>query len=102
MSSSTVETSVHKVRKMLGVRATAEERRVLAEAAAREHRSVSSFVLRAALEKAAGQPAKPRRSRAEVMEIVRSAQDAFAQANTSGRDILQELIDERRAEAARE
>jgi hypothetical protein len=36
------------------------------------------------------------------MEIVRSAQDAFAQANTSGRDILQELIDERRAEAARE
>jgi uncharacterized protein (DUF1778 family) len=40
---------------MLGVRATEEERRIIAEAAAREHRSVSSFVLRAAINAAATQ-----------------------------------------------
>jgi uncharacterized protein (DUF1778 family) len=102
MSSSTVETSVHKVRKMLGVRATAEERRVLAEAAAREHRSVSSFVLRAALEKAAGQPAKPRRSRAEVMALFKAAREEFRAANPEDRDPVAELIAERRAEAERE
>jgi hypothetical protein len=91
-----------KARRMLGVRATAEEQRIIAEAAQREHRSVSSFVLRAALEAARAPSTKPRHSREEVMAIVHAAQKAFAKVNDSNRDLLQELIDERRAEAAHE
>jgi len=87
---------------MLGVRATAEEQRLIAEAAEREHRSVSSFVLRAALEAARDGRVRQRKSREEIMAIVKAAQDEFERANTTGRDILQELSDERRAEAARE
>ena len=87
---------------MLGVRATVEEQRIIADAAAREHRSTSSFVLRAALEAAKGRAPKPRRSREEIEAIIRAAQEEFRKANVDNRDLLQELIDERRAEAARE
>ncbi len=91
------------LRKPLGVRATPTEHRLLTEAAQREHRSVSSFVLRAALQAAEAQaPLKPKRSREEIMAIVKAAQEEFQAADPTGRDILQELIDERRAEAARE
>lgn len=91
------------VRKPLGVRATITEHRLLTEAAQREHRSLSSFVLRAALQAAEAQPKpKAKRSREEIEAIVKAAQEEFRAANTTGRDLLQELIDERRAEATRE
>ena len=91
------------VRKPLGVRATPEQRRILAKAAARQNRSVSSFVLTAALEAAQKQQAtKPRRSHEEIMAIVRAAQDEIRKANPKNHDLVQELLDERRAEAARE
>ncbi len=51
------------VRKPLGIRATPEEHRILTEAAAREHRSVNTFVLRAALQ--AAEAAKPEPCKAE-------------------------------------
>jgi uncharacterized protein (DUF1778 family) len=66
-------------RKPLGVRATAEQHRILTEAAAREHRSVSSYVLSAALK----------------------AAEMFRKSSASGRDLLEELFAERRADAAR-
>ena len=91
------------VRKPLGVRASPAEHRLLTEAAQREHRSLSSFILRAALHAAETQAlAKPKRTREEVEAIVKAAQEEFRAANPTGRDILQELMDERRAEAARE
>jgi uncharacterized protein (DUF1778 family) len=90
------------VRKPIGVRATTEQHRVLREAAEREHRSLSGFVLQAALQAAEAPSAKPRRSREEIMAIVEAAQQEVRAANPRGRDLLQELIDERRAEAARE
>ena len=43
-----------------------------------------------------------KRSREEIMAIIKAAQDELQAANPTGRDLLQELIDERRAEAARE
>ncbi|WP_263382913.1 DUF1778 domain-containing protein [Granulicella arctica] len=90
-------------RKPLGVRATPEQHRLLSEAAAREHRSLSGFVLRAALQVAESQrSAKPRRSREEIMAIVKAAQDEVRKANPDDRDILEELIQERRREAASE
>ena len=45
---------------------------------------------------------KPKRTREEIEAIVKAAQEEFRAASPTGRDILQELIDERRAEAARE
>ena len=91
------------IRKPLGVRATPTEHRLLNEAAQREHRSVSSFFLRAALQAAEAQASlKPKRSREEIEAIVKAAQEEFQVANPAGRDILPELIDELRAEAARE
>jgi hypothetical protein len=89
-------------RKALGVRATPKEQATIKKAAARENRSVNSFVLNAALEAAKTSTAKPRRTHEEVMAIVRAAQEEIRRANPGNRDILQELIDERRAEAARE
>ena len=90
------------VRKLLGVRATLEEQRIIAAAAELEHRSVSSFVLRAALAAATKTSARPRKSLEEIRAIVGSAQHAFQAANPEGRDILEEFLAERRAEAARE
>jgi hypothetical protein len=65
---------------------------------------VNSFVLRAALQ-AAGAPgysAKPKRSREEVRAILKAAREAVQAAVPEGRDILEEFLVERRAEAARE
>jgi hypothetical protein len=89
-------------RKPLGVRATAEQHRILTEAAAREHRSVSSYVLSAALKAAEtkGLP-PPRYTEEEAVAIVREAQEMFRKSSASGRDLLEELFAERRADAAR-
>jgi uncharacterized protein (DUF1778 family) len=84
-------------RKPLGVRATAEQHRILTEAAAREHRSVSSYVLSAALKAAE----TPRYTEEEAVAIVREAQEMFRKSSASGRDLLEELFAERRADAAR-
>lgn len=88
-------------KKPLGVRVTPEQHRVLTEAAKREHRSVSSFVLNAAL-KAVESAARPRRSQAEIDEIIHQAQEAMRRANPTGRSIVDELTAERRAAAALE
>jgi uncharacterized protein (DUF1778 family) len=90
------------IRKPLGVRATPEQHRLLTEAAARQHRPVSSFVLSAALEAAEGVMEKPKRSREEIKAIFEAAREAVREANPTNRDILAEFLAERRAEAARE
>lgn len=90
------------VRKPLGVRATPEQHRVLTEAAARENRSVSSFVLTAALNAAQSQAARPKRSRQEVQAILNAAREAVREVVPANRDILEEFLAERRAEAERE
>ncbi len=90
-------------KKPLGVRATAKEHELIKEAAQREHRSVNSFVLRAALQAAKAQPAaRPKRSREEIKAILQAAREAVQAANPAGRDILEEFLSERRAEAASE
>jgi len=90
------------LRKPLGVRATPDQHRVLTEAAARQNRSVSSFVLTAALEAAGNISAKPRKSREEIKAILQAAREAVREANPTNRDILEEFLAERRAEAASE
>jgi hypothetical protein len=90
------------VRRPLGVRATPEQHRVLTEAAARENRSVSSFVLTAALRAAENQTARPKRSREEIRAILEAAREEVRNAVPADRDILEEFLTERRAEAARE
>ncbi len=90
------------LRKPLGIRATPEEHERITQAAQRDHRSVNSFVLRAALQAAEAQPpAKPRRSREEIMAILKAAREAVQEANPTNRDLLAELIAERREAAAR-
>jgi hypothetical protein len=90
------------VRKPLGVRATAEQHRTLMEAAARQNRSLSSFVLTAALDAAGQQPMKPKRSREEIKAILNAAREAVREVVPANRDILEEFLAERRAEAERE
>ncbi len=90
------------IRKPLGVRVTLEQHRILTEAAERSHRSVSSFVLNAALEAARGEQTAPRKSREEIQAIFQAAREAVKEANPTNRDLLEELLAERRAEAARE
>jgi uncharacterized protein (DUF1778 family) len=92
-------------KKPLGVRVTLEQHRIITEAAKTEHRSVSSFVLNAALNaalKAAESAPRPRRSQAEIDEIILRAQEAMRRANPTGRSIVDELTAERRAAAALE
>ncbi|MDP9038528.1 MAG: DUF1778 domain-containing protein [Acidobacteriota bacterium] len=88
-------------RKPLGVRVSPEEHAIIRRAAEREHRSINNFVLRAALKAAQEDQPKPRKSREEVLAIIHDAQQEVRSANPNGRDILQELFDERRKEAAR-
>lgn len=90
------------VRKPLSVRATPEQHRVLADAAAKQHRSLNSFVLNAALETARNIQIKPKRSREEIMAIVQAARDEVSAANPTNRDLLAEYLAERRTEAANE
>jgi hypothetical protein len=94
------------LRKPLGVRATPEQHRLLTEAAAREHRSVSSFVLRAAIQAAEAHaqtngPEQPKRSREEIKAIFEAARAAVREANPDNRDILAEFLTERREAGAR-
>jgi len=90
------------LRKPLGIRATPEEHAVITLAAQREHRSVNSFVLRAALQAAEAQPQpRPKRSREEIMAILKAARDEVQAHNPTNRDLLAELVAERREAAAR-
>lgn len=91
------------VRKPLGVRATPEQHRLLTEAAARENRSVSNFVLQAALEAAKSYvPPPPRFTAEETLAGIREAQALFRQSDLYERDLVAELLAERRAEVERE
>jgi hypothetical protein len=88
-------------RKPLGARPTPDQHRLIAEAAKREHRSVSNFVLQAAL-RAAEATQRAKRSQAEIDEIIDQAPAAMRRANPTGRSIVDELTAERRAAAALE
>ena len=92
------------VRKPLGVRATPEQHRILTEAAAREHRSVSSFVLNAAIKAATSGPRElppPRYTEEEASVILKEAQTMFRKSSAYKRDLLEDLFAERRADALR-
>jgi acyl-CoA reductase-like NAD-dependent aldehyde dehydrogenase len=90
------------LRKPLGIRATPEEHERITRAAQREHRSVNSFVLRAALQAAeALPPAKPRRSPEEIRAILKAAREEVQAHNPDHRDLLAELTAERREAATR-
>ena len=89
-------------RKPLGVRATPEQHRTLKEAAARENRSVSSFVLRAALNAASSESLQPRKTPEEIQAAIKRAQALMRPYRQPGRSLVDELSKERRAEAARE
>jgi hypothetical protein len=90
------------IRKPLGVRATPEEHQRIAEAARREHRSVNSFVLSAALQAAEASGAQRRRTPEEVQAAIQRAQELMLPYRQPGRSLVDELLAERRAEAARE
>lgn len=94
--------AVTQTKKPLGVRVTADQHRIITEAAKREHRSVSNFVLSAAL-KAAEPKLMPsqRFTDEESAAIVREAQESFRASTDRGRDLVEELFAERRADATR-
>jgi hypothetical protein len=88
------------LRKPLGIRATPEEHERITQAAQREHRSVNSFVLHAALQAAKAQPQpKPKRSREEILAILADFRNAVQEKVGKDRDILAEFLADRRAEA---
>ena len=90
------------LRKPLGVRATPEQHRLLTEAAAREHRSVSSFVLDAAIKAAIKHPKElppPKYTEEEAKAIILEAQAMFRKSSAYGRDLVEELFEERRRDA---
>ncbi len=88
-------------RKPLGVRVTPAQHRLLTEAAAREHRSVSSFVLSAALRAAQSEEFRPRKSPDEIKAILSKFRAEIQAANTGNRDVLADFLAERRVEAER-
>src|ERR1035437_7941068 len=90
------------IRKPLGVRATPEEHERITQAARREHRSVNSFVLSAALEAAGAKSAPRRRTPEEVQASIQRAQELMRPYRQPGRSLVDELLAERRAEASRE
>jgi hypothetical protein len=96
MSSSTT------LRKPLGIRATPKEHKLITQAAKREHRSVNSFVLSAALNAAQSKSASSMRTPEEVDAALRHAQELMRPFRQAGHSMVDELIAERRAEAARE
>ena len=87
-------------RKLMGVRVTPEQRDKITDAARREQRSVSSFVVRAALEAADGVQRGQKKSREEIRAILQAARAEVREANPENRSLLDELTDERRKEAA--
>jgi hypothetical protein len=86
-------------RKLLGVRVTVEQRERIVEAARREQRSVSSFIVRAALEAAEESAPARRKGPEEVRSILRAAREEVRAANPENRSLLDELVSERRKEA---
>jgi len=91
-----------RTRKPLGVRATPEEHERILQAARRERRSVNSFVLSAALQAADNRDAPRRRTAEEVQAAIQRAQELMRPYRQPGRSLVDELLAERRAEAARE
>ncbi len=88
------------LKKPLGVRVTPEQHRIITEAAKREHRSVSSFVLSAALKAAdLSESYRPRYSPEEADLVIKRVQEAFRKVNPTGRSIVDELSAERREAA---
>ncbi len=63
---------------------------------------MNSFVLSAALEAAEGKGAPRRRTAEEVQAAIQRAQELMRPYCESGRSLVDELLAERRAEAARE
>ena len=92
--------NVRPVKKPLGVRVTPEQHKAISEAAKREHRSVNSFVLNAALR--AVEATRPKPLQKEIDAAISRAQEAMRRANPEGRSLVDELIAERRAAAALE
>lgn len=92
------------IRKPLGVRATAQEHRILVAAAKRERRSLNSFVLQAALRAARGgmSDAPVQRTPETIEAAIRKAQELMRPHLKAGQSLSEELISERRAEAALE
>jgi vacuolar-type H+-ATPase subunit H len=90
------------IRKPLGVRATPEQHRVLTEAATKANRSVSSFVLIAALQAASSGNTPRRRTPEEVQAAIQRAQELMRPYRQPGHSLVDELLAERRAEASRE
>jgi len=96
MSSSTT------LRKPLGIRATPKEHKLITQAAKREHRSVNSFVLSAALQAAEAKTAvRPKRTPEELKSILEAFRTSVQTANPTNRDLLAELVAERREAATR-
>ena len=92
-------------KKPLGIRATPEQHKLIAEAARREHRSINNFVLRAAIQAADGSMSAPShkpRTQKEVDAVIGEVQATMRKYRQPGRSLVDELIAERRAEAARE
>lgn len=88
-------------RKPLGVRVTPEQHQLLIEAAHREHRSVSSFVLQAALRAAEAVPTRVRTPET-VQQAIDRVQAIMHKLVPPGRSLVDEVIAEHRAEAVRE
>jgi len=89
-------------RKPLGIRATPEEHRLISEAAKREHRSVNSFVLRAALQAAqASQEIRVRTPESAQAAIAR-AQQLMRPYRQPSHSLVDDLLAERRAEVSTE
>ncbi len=104
---STLSAKPESSRKVLAIRATEEERQILMLAAKREHRSLSSFVLRTALD--AAQPAtatltrdRSRRTPESIEAALKNAQDIMAKYRKPGHSLVDEFLAAKRAEAARE
>jgi uncharacterized protein (DUF1778 family) len=94
-------------RRVVAIRATEEERRILMEAAKREHRSLSSFVLRTALDAAqAVVPSTARDRSTRTPETIEAAltraQEIMSKYRKPGHSFVDEFLAEKRAEAARE
>ncbi len=88
------------LRKPLGIRATPEEHELITRAAQREHRSVNSFVLKAALDAARGSSNRVRTPE-EVQAALTRAQTLMRPYREAGNSLVDELISERRAETER-
>jgi uncharacterized protein (DUF1778 family) len=87
-------------RKPLGVRVTADQHRVIAAAASRANRSVSSFVLQAALE--AAQATERKRTHEEVLASIERAQALMRKHRHPGESLVDEAIAQSRSAAADE